>query len=293
VKGDGAARRLVMPMPVLLVALLLASLGNRASAQEAVTFPQYDPRIGEIPFILRGPLYRPSGEGPFAAIIMHHGCGGVQSNSREWAEFLKSAGYVALVVDSFTTRGIRETCTGVSRVSYPDRMRDAYGALGYLSRLSFVDGRRIGAMGFSAGGAVTLFSVLTDIVKTFPTDYPRFKVAAALYPLCRDLPEREYFVQSRPISVALLILIGERDDWTPAAYCQTIVAQAQARGEKAFIRVYPGAHHAFDNLNMSVTHFPNVLNPNAPGGRGATAGGSQAARDAARTDLLAFLREYL
>lgn len=45
----------------------------------------------------------------------------------------------------------------------------------------------------------------------------------------------------------MLILIGEKDDWTPAAACQQLYArhQAQTLGRVRLI-VYPGATHVFD-----------------------------------------------
>ncbi len=86
---------------------------------------------------------------------------------------------------------------------------------------------------------------------------------------------------------------GALDDWTPATYCRALVAQAVARRERAFIKVYPGAHHSFDNLRVPTTYLHDVFNPHSPTGRGATVGGNRAARDAARVDLLAFLKTQL
>ena len=54
-------------------------------------------------------------------------------------------GYVSLVMDSFTTRGIKESCDMVPAA----RQGDALGALAYLSKLPFVDPSRIAVMGSS------------------------------------------------------------------------------------------------------------------------------------------------
>ena len=77
-------------------------------------------------------LLRPSGAGPFPAIVAMHGCGGLLNNkgqlrSREmdWAERFVAAGYAVLFPDSFTARGVREICTASSRSIFPkDRADD-------------------------------------------------------------------------------------------------------------------------------------------------------------------------
>src|SRR6185295_7601682 len=64
-------------------------------------------------------LYRPAGQGPFPAVILLHGCAGVRRKDTQWAEALRQEGYVALVVDSLSGRGIgtpehrREVCMGL------------------------------------------------------------------------------------------------------------------------------------------------------------------------------------
>jgi dienelactone hydrolase len=55
--------------------------------------------------------------------------------------------------------------------------------------------------------------------------------------------------------------------------------------------VYPGAYHGFDSMAPLRVRkdVPNGVQP----GQGVTAGGDPAARDAARMEMLAFLREQL
>jgi len=50
-------------------------------------------------------------------------------------------GYVLLIVDSFSTRGIRMSCTGDTPAI--DRVLDAYGGLAFLAGLPFVDPERV------------------------------------------------------------------------------------------------------------------------------------------------------
>jgi dipeptidyl aminopeptidase/acylaminoacyl peptidase len=116
--------------------------------QRRLALQRHQPIIRAAPSIINGFLTRPDGPGPFPAIVHLHGCGGlpdeVKSGSADhfWSERLAAWGYVVLVVDSFTTRGIDNTCLG----ELAPRTADAYGALTWLARQRFVDAKRIALM---------------------------------------------------------------------------------------------------------------------------------------------------
>ncbi|RJT41107.1 dienelactone hydrolase family protein [Mesorhizobium waimense] len=182
---------------------------------------------------LNGYLTRPPGEGLFPAIVALHGCSGLfPSVKQTWSERLSSWGYVVLVVDSFSTRGIRETC---DRSLLADRVYDAYGALDFLSKYSFVDPQRIALMGFSAGGTTTLEAVQLGGAEQLMER--KFKAAIAYYPNCS--------AANGDMMVPTLILIGELDDWTPAKKCQEMMAQRGGKGSAVQLDVFKGARHAF------------------------------------------------
>jgi dienelactone hydrolase len=48
-----------------------------------------------------------------------------------------------------------------------------------------------------------------------------------------------------------LILIGERDDWTPARDCELWTKWQAKRGAPIKLVVYPGVYHAFDNSALA------------------------------------------
>jgi hypothetical protein len=78
------------------------------------------------------------------------------TTKRKLVDELVGWGYVALLVDSFATRGIEHACTGGFLDIAGTRRSDAYGALAFLARQTFVDSQRVAAVGFSQGGWVTL-----------------------------------------------------------------------------------------------------------------------------------------
>jgi len=87
---------------------------------------------------IEGYLSKPDGSGPFPAVVYVHGCSGLSTNTRKRvAELMTGWGYISLVVDSFASRGIRESCDRLRLM--PSRQADALGALLYLSKLDFVD----------------------------------------------------------------------------------------------------------------------------------------------------------
>ncbi|WP_245435171.1 dienelactone hydrolase family protein [Mesorhizobium sp. WSM3879] len=188
---------------------------------------------------LNGYLTRPPGEGPFPAVVVLHGCSGLfPTVEKTWSQRLSSWGYVVLVVDSFSTRGIRETCDHgllTDGSLFADRVYDAYGALEFLSKLSFVDPQRTALMGFSAGGIATLEAVQLGGAERLMDR--KFKAAVAYYPNCS--------ATNGDVAVPTLILIGELDDWTPAKDCREMMAQRSGKGSAVQLDVFKGARHAF------------------------------------------------
>jgi dienelactone hydrolase len=192
--------------------------------------------------IIDGFLTKPEGPGPFPAIVHLHGCGGLPKAVKEgtdkgqWSERLAAWGYVVLVVDSFTTRGIEQACTTAGPAA--PRVGDAYGALAYLAAQPFVDPNRIVLLGFSQGAIAALSLVRARDFDLFENEAAhRFKAAVAFYPSC---PE------DGTMTVPTLILIGERDDWTLAAACTRMMASRSGAGSPVRLIVYAGAHHGFD-----------------------------------------------
>ncbi len=278
-------------------AVIQAARGDAATPSrdpgERVTFVG-EPHDGRAVARLDGVLVVPPGTGPFPALVMLHGCtglrtgtGAIQGKLRFWAEHLRELGYVSLLVDSFTSRGIDEVCTGRHMLSpVRDRADDARGALRYLQSRPEVRADRIGLLGWSNGAAATL-SVLFDRGSAERD----FRAAVAFYPNCnRKYPGGPEFRPYAP----LYVLVGALDDWTPAAPCMALVERARAAGAPIAIKVYPDAHHAFDAPSTPIRYRPEVKNHNKQDGdSGATVGTDPAARADAIAEVARFLAAEL
>ena len=89
------------------------------------------------------------------------------------------------------------------------------------------------------GGVAVLYALDLDMTAQYFSE--RFHAAIAYYPGCIALPR---------FTAPVLILIGEVDDWTPVAHCRDMVRHARPDSAPIAMTVYPGAHHAFDVVQL-------------------------------------------
>jgi dienelactone hydrolase len=227
-----------------VLAALLSGRSTLALADERVKFDsavtggeQHSAGVGRPGAAIEGYLTKPSGHGPFPAVVLLHSCLGLPPDRSAIGKTIANWGYVALFVDNFATRGLKQTCT----VDFPQGVADAYGALSYVARFAFVDRTRIAAVGYSQGADTALTIASGRFASAFVLQQgAQFNAAAAFYPPCANQG-------SARLALPTLILVGDRDDVTPAADCARL-ARAQPRGiSKLKLIVLTGADHAFDN----------------------------------------------
>ena len=255
------------PLYISMVIVLLVGLFVTPSPALAWTStPQKVTFTNAQGITLTGWLFKPAGSGPFPAVVMMHGCNGVYSYSdptrglaklyREWGDRLVTAGYVALLVDSFTPRNAAQNecgngSAGVSEVN--DRPYDAAAGLKYLAAQSDIAASRIGLLGWSHGGSATMVSM--DATKYGTSN--NFKVAAAFYPGCGLYDALGGVKNStwKPYA-PFAILIGSADTAVSVDYCKTRVSNAQILGAtNTSITVYANAKHSFDGATQVTSTF--------------------------------------
>jgi dienelactone hydrolase len=239
---------------------------------------------------LHATLYRPDGPGPFPAVVALHDCGGLNHRPMsqaqlydQWARLLVAQNFVVLLPDSFGSRGLHSQCREHDRKirASRERVADANAARLWLQAQSYIKPDHISLLGWSNGGVAALWAIR-------PTTAPHdgsvdFRSAVAFYPNCHRLHETAWSAR-----VPTLILVGSADDWTPAATCQQMVADAHGRSARVQIVVYPGAHHEFDRANTPIRLRVGLANSADPSGR--AHGGTN---PAARNDALKRVPEWL
>ena len=230
-----------------LLAILLLLLPFGAVA-ETVRFPSVAVGNAAAGPEISGQLYRPSGEGPFPAIVLAHTCAGVLPHTEIWGKLLASWGYVVLAPDSFGPRGEKTVCGRGSVVTGGMRVPDIAGAMDFLNAQPFVQRGNIGLIGHSHGGWTTMRAVQ----KSFGLSARGLKAAVAYYPSCQTQFDTD-------VAVPLLILIGDKDDWTPADSCRKLQAAGFDRPGLAEAVYYPNARHSFDYNVPDRTAFGHRL----------------------------------
>jgi len=258
------------PMPRHAWAAIAASVLLAGCATGRVSFDNVTPGA---PVRVKAEAFRPEGNGPFPALVLMHGCHGVSESVRGWGRWFRARGYVALVVDSWGSRGLGEQCTPGEDLPNTARLDDAIGALRWLHSRPYVDRDRIGIIGWSNGGAFAMAAVNGPThertkMRGVEIPAPGYRAAIAVYPgACFSLLDQ--------LSVrAVLILIGADDDWTNPAECEELARRQRAKGADVTVVVYPGAVHYFDVEGQPRVFLPDVENRNAKTGRccGATVG---------------------
>lgn len=280
----------MLARPALITLAAWLSIGI-AAAQETVTFAAIE-TPGAPPTVLSGLLYRPAGSGPFPAVVGLHGCGGLLLDGKpvpllgQWGEILAAEGYIVLMPDSHASRGHGHNLCAIPVRERPvqwnkERSRDAYAGLRYLKSRSDVQPNSITVFGQSAGASPILHLLSAEVERADWRRADEFRAAILFYPGCQVALDTLPGWKAR---LPTLLLMGEADDWTPAAPCKQLVEGSIGQLESHY---YPDAHHIFDHPNMPKRTVTNVKLP--PDGRSPTI----ASDPTARNDAIARVKKFL
>jgi dienelactone hydrolase len=193
-----------------LVAAAVATLACLGAAHGQNTLGEVV--YSETPEALKGYLCRPSGTGPFAAVVFNHGGLGniIGGAPKETCLALAAAGYVGFAPIRRLTRGM---------AGHPE---DVQAGLAYVRGLDYVDRNRIAMAGFSRGGALTFMVAARGVpIKA------AIIMASAMPP-----PESGFTLDdARKISVPVLLLVAKNDTGSRKSMGQNTVETMQRMSE--------------------------------------------------------------
>jgi dienelactone hydrolase len=203
------------------------------------------------------------------AVLILHGSSGVDSRGDFYESELNAAGFATLQIDMWEARGV----TGLANrppapiLTYPD----AFSALAFLSAQPYIKADRIGVLGFSWGGVMSLAAAEQLYAGLFGGGL-KFAAHVANYPACYGannvsipalFPPAQKGTQFLHLTGApVLIQIGSEDDYdNGTAHCRSL-AQAVNPTNNNVVAVaeYPGATHAWDRLMVPVVASDTFAN---------------------------------
>jgi carboxymethylenebutenolidase len=192
---------------------------------------------------LRGYLARPSGDGPWPAVVAIHEMWGLDDQLRRQCDRLAAAGYLTFGPDLFSDGGARWCIVATMKALNTGRgkaLADIDAARTHLRDAPDSTGK-VGVIGFCMGGGFALVTA------------PRgFDVAAANYGQAPRHAE-----QALQGSCPVVASYGGRDPLM-IGQAKRVERGLEAAGVENDVKIYPGVGHSFLNEEMN---GPAVLRP--------------------------------
>lgn len=242
---------------VALAASFIAIAGPALGGMEKVSFPGAKSEGFAFAEQVSATLNTPESTiKPFPAVVILHGSSGIDGRGAYYADSLNGAGIATLEVFMFAP-GQRP------KGGHANNLTQAFGALKYLASRPDIDARRIGVLGFSAGGAISLRVASKSVNDSFRPSIGelRFAAHAPLYPVCwlhrkmaSDPQDPGYGSYAALTGSPVLILAGGEDDFDGADGCQKFLETLpEAPRKQVQLQYYPKATHGWDALSRSWT----------------------------------------
>ena len=192
-------------------------------------------------------------------VLILHSSDGFDVRGASYAEALNEAGIATLEIDYLRSRGLPAT----PRHNLPH----AYETLKYLAGHPRIDPMRIGIMGYSWGGIISVLTSSDELTRQYTGGTLRFAAHLGLYPICwrhRQIvagtsPYFKPTIYKRVTGKPVQILAGDKDGADGPDTCRKFVEELPAQVRPHFsLTLYPGATFGWDRQFGSATYFPGA-----------------------------------
>jgi carboxymethylenebutenolidase len=214
---------------IALLALLAAAVAP--AGEQMVSFKSGEEQAS-------GLLVTPDGKGPFPATVVIQEWWGLNDWVKDQARALAKEGYVALAVDLYRGKvaTTQEDAHQLMMGTPPDRaLRDLQGAFAWLQSRPDVKKDRVGSIGWCMGGRYSL---------QLATVEPALAAAVAYY----GAPPTDTAAIAA-IQAPVLGSFGAEDKGPTPDQALAFEQAMRKAGKTIDVKVYPGAGHAFANVN--------------------------------------------
>lgn len=224
-------------------------------------------------------FYLPEMEGPAPAVVFLHGCGGLSVATEPRARAAQALGYVAVVQDSMTPRGLDwpAVCDGRA-LQGAERVGDLLVTLQVTREHPSVDPENIVVVAYSHGAWTALEAfAMNEVLPSSLSDSPGDHLAGvtglvAWYPYCGW---GAGFREGWGPNIPTLMLLAEQDTVTEPRPCADIATRQAEAGHDIRAITYPGVSHGFDRNEDWVELYDPVM------------------AERALSEQTSFLRQYL
>jgi dienelactone hydrolase len=219
--------------------------------------------VGQVSAQFRLP--RSESTSPMPAVVILHSSGGVDSTGKFYAKSLNNNGIATLELDLWGARGLLGG-TNDRPASPLETLPDVISALHYLVQREEIDAERIGVIGFSWGGVLSMLTATEQYMSMSGAPY-RFAGHIAHYPLCwlYNNPYAPGFEFNNLTGAPVMIQTGALDDYDQEETCPLMVSNlTEADRDLVKLKVYKKAYHAWDRLEPELL----VTDPTAHLGTG-------------------------
>lgn len=203
----------------------------------------------------------PPGDGPFATVLLFHGCGGVREHLRAYARAAVAAGWGAILIDSFGARGWSATrarylvCTGLT-FRGGERAGDVAATLHGVRTWKAVDRSRLVLAGWSHGGWAIMDLMAARLERgrelgltdSHRLDLSGLRAAFLAYPYVGIAAASRWRRWPRPLR--LLSIVPQRDHLASVRRHVKTLASAVVAGSDVEIWSVD-ATHAFDEPGLT------------------------------------------
>jgi len=193
---------------------------------------------------------RPDVNVPQPGIVVIPEWRGLLDEIRELGRRLAKAGYVALVIEPFSRNqepidldDMNQLAQRMQALSDVMAVGDVQAAAKYLRSLDFVNGERIGTIGFCMGGLYSRLAACTDESLTCAVEY----YGMVKYAGTSEAKPTQPIDMAKDLHCPYVGFFGAKDEFVPLADVREMEQVFRAEDKDAIVEVYDKAGHAFLN----------------------------------------------
>lgn len=185
-------------------------------------------------------LLKPSTPAPWNTVVISASCAG--EGDLTWnfypKEFLAN-GMAVVLVEPYTPRGYDSICGNQFKLTVGQRLQDLHQVLDKLRTDQRFNPNKIALSGHSVGGTNVFMSAYAEAQEKLQRNAGSYNAFIASAPECIAT-----FKKTKLLG-PMLVLMGEKDDWTKPAPCLEEIKRLEGNGEAVNQLMLANASHTF------------------------------------------------